>query len=89
LSPKELEFLRLFASGLAVGQIAESVHRSKQTISGQKASLKRKLGITRDTDLFRYAYDNGLVMGKEDRPGDIQLPDDDTPAGDPPGKSGE
>ncbi|WP_043201795.1 response regulator transcription factor [Paraburkholderia acidipaludis] len=67
LSPKELEFLRLFASGYSVGQIADNLHRSKQTISGQKVSVKRKLGLTRDADLFRYAFDSGLVMGREGR----------------------
>lgn len=67
LSSKELEFLRLFASGFSVGQIAENLHRSKQTISGQKVNVKRKLGITRDADLFRYAFDSGLVMGWEGR----------------------
>ena len=67
LTGKEIEFLRLYASGYSVGQIAEMLHRSKQTISGQKVSVKRKLGITRDADLFRYAFDEGLAMGLEDR----------------------
>lgn len=67
LSAKELECLRLYALGYSVGQIAEKLHRSKQTISGQKVSAKRKLGITRDADLFRFAFDAGLVMGREER----------------------
>ncbi|WP_321907866.1 response regulator [Paraburkholderia sp. J11-2] len=67
LTGKELEFLRLYSSGHSVGKIAEILHRSKQTISGQKVSVKRKLGISRDADLFRYAFDAGLAMGREDR----------------------
>jgi two-component system capsular synthesis response regulator RcsB len=61
LSQREAEVVRLFASGLTVNEIAERLHRSKKTISTQKAKAMEKLGVERDVDLFRYAMENGLV----------------------------
>jgi two-component system capsular synthesis response regulator RcsB len=61
LSKRELEVLRLYASGLTVNEIAERLSRSKKTISTQKARAMEKLGVERDVDLLRYAMDNGIV----------------------------
>jgi two-component system capsular synthesis response regulator RcsB len=60
LSPKELEVVRLLASGLSVSQIAGRLHRSKQTISAQKVSAMGKLGVTNDAALFIYLQEQGL-----------------------------
>lgn len=60
MSKRELEVIRLYVSGLSVNEIAEQLHRTKQTISSQKASAMRKLGISRDADLFRFAFESGL-----------------------------
>ncbi|MFU1906921.1 response regulator transcription factor [Bordetella avium] len=57
LSRRELEVIRLYISGLSVQEIADQLHRTKQTISSQKSSAMRKLDITRDADLFRFAYE--------------------------------
>ncbi|WP_369789942.1 response regulator [Rouxiella sp. WC2420] len=54
LSPKETEVMRLMKQGQTVKQIAQMLHRSKQTISGQKKSAMNKLGLTTDADLFEY-----------------------------------
>lgn len=59
LSKRELEVVRLFVSGLTITEIAEQLHRTKQTISTQKANAMRKLGITRDSDLFLLAFESG------------------------------
>jgi two-component system capsular synthesis response regulator RcsB len=61
LSKRELEVVRLYASGLTVKQIAERVSRSKKTISTQKTRAMQKLGIERDVDLLRYAMEHGIV----------------------------
>jgi len=61
LTRRESEVVRLFVSGLSVGEIAERLHRSKQTVSTQKNSAMRKLGLEREADLFRYAIETGLV----------------------------
>ncbi|WP_233344549.1 response regulator [Burkholderia cepacia] len=61
LTTREIEVVRLFGAGYTVGEIATQLHRSKQTISSQKSSAMKKLGIVRDADLIRYA-DEGDVQ---------------------------
>ncbi len=57
LTRRESEVVRLYVSGLTINEVAERLHRSKQTISSQKSSAMKKLGIERDADLFRYAME--------------------------------
>ncbi|MEG3134378.1 response regulator [Rouxiella sp. T17] len=54
ISPKETEVLRLMKQGQTVNQIAQMLHRSKQTISGQKKSAMSKLDLVSDAELFEY-----------------------------------
>ncbi|EHK63218.1 response regulator transcription factor [Achromobacter arsenitoxydans] len=61
LTRRETEVVRLYVSGVSINEIAEQFNRSKQTISSQKASAMRKLGIARDVELFRFAYESGLL----------------------------
>ncbi len=60
LSPRELEVTRLLAAGRTVGEIAARLCRSKQTVSAQKISAMRKLGLTNDAALFLYLQEQGL-----------------------------
>jgi len=60
LSPRELEITRLLAQGLSVNEIALQLNRSKQTISAQKVSAMRKLGIDNDAALYIYMQAHGL-----------------------------
>lgn len=59
-SPREMEVLRLLASGLTVTQIAEQLHRSITTISRQKGDVMRKLGLKNDAELFEYLRSDGF-----------------------------
>lgn len=68
LSQRESEVVRLYASGLTINEIAERLHRSKKTISTQKASAMEKLSIERDVDLLRYAMENGLITSSTAMP---------------------
>ncbi|WP_333677774.1 response regulator transcription factor [Dyella sp.] len=68
LSKRELEVLRLYASGLTINEIAERVSRSKKTISTQKTRAMQKLGIERDVDLLRYAMEHGIVASQPQPP---------------------
>ena len=61
LSKREFEVVRLYVSGLTVNEIAARLNRSKQTVSSQKASAMKKLGIVREADLFKYAMETGLL----------------------------
>ncbi|MCA8091846.1 cable pilus system response regulator transcription factor CblR [Burkholderia anthina] len=52
LSPREHEVLRCFLAGMSVSDIASKFSRSRKTISAQKQSAFRKLGIRSDAELF-------------------------------------
>ncbi|MDN7471042.1 LuxR C-terminal-related transcriptional regulator, partial [Burkholderia orbicola] len=81
LSAREIEVVRLYASGLTVNEIAERLSRSKKTISTQKARAMEKIGVEKDIDLLRYAIENGIVAaaGSEGRGGEAE----DAQGGDP------
>ncbi|WP_426395677.1 response regulator [Ralstonia sp. R-29] len=53
LSPREREVLRCCLDGMSVTDIAEKFARSIKTISSQKRSAYRKLGIENDIELFK------------------------------------
>jgi two-component system, NarL family, captular synthesis response regulator RcsB len=61
LSRRELEVVRLFVSGMTIKEISEKLNRSIKTISTQKNTAMRKLGLDRDSELFQYAQSNGLL----------------------------
>ncbi|MTD18557.1 response regulator [Pseudomonas sp. CCM 7891] len=56
LTPKEQEVLRCFLDGMSVNSIAEKFSRSASTISTQKQSAYRKLGIGSDSELFKFTH---------------------------------
>ncbi|OON41332.1 DNA-binding response regulator [Izhakiella australiensis] len=60
LSPKEMEVLRLLLRGLTVNEISAHLKRTKQTVSAQKSSAMRKLGVTSEFELYQYAQQLGL-----------------------------
>jgi len=61
LSKREVEVLRLYVAGMKINDIASQLHRSKQTVSSQKNSAMRKIGVASDADLFKYALEVGLA----------------------------
>jgi len=63
LSRREVEVIRLYVDGASVTQIAHQLHRTKQTVSTQKSSAMKKLGLRCDLDLFRFAYQKGMLQG--------------------------
>lgn len=56
LSPREREVLRCCLDGMSVTQIADKFARSVKTISGQKQSAFRKLGVRNDSELFKIQH---------------------------------
>lgn len=60
LSPREMEVLRLIASGLKIKQIADRLSRGVTTISKQKSDAMRKLGLRNDAELFDYLRREGF-----------------------------
>lgn len=54
LSPREIEVIRCYLDGLSITQFAGKYARSRKTISGQKQTALRKLGLRSDLELFKY-----------------------------------
>ncbi|AOJ02183.1 MULTISPECIES: response regulator transcription factor [Burkholderia] len=61
LSPREIEVVRLCATGMTMTDIANRYGRSIKTVSTHKHNAMGKLGLKSDVDLFMYASENGLV----------------------------
>lgn len=61
LSAREWEVFQLYVQGFAVHEIAARLQRSGKTISTQKRSAMRKLGLETEADLIGYARQIGLV----------------------------
>jgi two-component system, NarL family, captular synthesis response regulator RcsB len=55
LSAREWEIFQLYARGMTVKQIGIHLQRSGKTISTQKRSAMRKLGLETEADLIEYA----------------------------------
>ena len=54
LTPREMEVVRCYLTGMSLGQIAQKFARHVKTISGQKQSALRKLGLRSDAELFLF-----------------------------------
>lgn len=54
LSPREIEVVRCYLDGMSLKQISEKFMRHIKTISGQKQSAIRKLGLRSDAELFKF-----------------------------------
>lgn len=61
LSHREFEVMRGIASGESVGEIAERMHLSVKTVSTYRARLLEKMGMQTNSELTRYAIQNGLA----------------------------
>lgn len=61
LSPSELRVLVLAAQGLTARQIAEDLHRSRDTISAQLGQARTKLGAKTTSHAVALAFRQGLI----------------------------
>lgn len=61
LTPKESEVLRLLLRGLTISDISTRLNRTKQTVSAQKKSAMRKLGVTSEYELYQQLQQLGLA----------------------------
>jgi DNA-binding NarL/FixJ family response regulator len=74
LTPREMEILRLVASGASNGLIARQLWVTEQTVKFHLSNVYRKLGVANRTEAGAYAHMNGLTEVLS-RPG----PADSTP----------
>ena len=61
LSDREMQVLRLIASGKTVFEIEQEISLSISTISAYHARILEKLSLNNNAELTRYALDNNLV----------------------------
>jgi len=61
LSERDLEILRLLASGDTLSDIAEKLGIAYKTVANTLSRIKEKLGVGQTSDLVRIAVSRGLV----------------------------
>jgi DNA-binding NarL/FixJ family response regulator len=61
LTQRELELLRLVASGATNSHLAGQLFVTEQTVKFHLSNIYRKLGVANRTQASRFAYANGLV----------------------------
>jgi len=57
----ELEVVRLFVGGTSMGDICVQLERTPSTVSTHKNNAIRKLGLTSDAELIKYAFTTGMI----------------------------
>ena len=61
LTPREVEILRLIASGHTTVEIAARLGRSVRTIESHRAAMLRRLGLSTRGELVRHGWTRGLL----------------------------
>ena len=61
LSQREIEVLKYMAQGYTNKQISDTIFVSIKTVETYKVRIKKKLNISRRSDLIRYAINKGLI----------------------------
>lgn len=61
LTDREFEVLKLIAAGLPLTQIAEKLNLAVATISTFRARIIEKTGLKSNSDIIRYALEQGLI----------------------------
>lgn len=61
LSNRELQVLKLIASGKTLKEIGDELALSEKTVATYRSRIGEKMGISSNVDLTRYAMRNGLV----------------------------
>jgi two-component system, NarL family, invasion response regulator UvrY len=60
LSAREMEIMRLLASGASLAEIAEALGVGYKTVANTASQMKLKLGVARTADLVRLAIETGV-----------------------------
>lgn len=61
LSNRELQVLKMIASGMTLKEIGAELDLSEKTIATYRARISEKMGLATNVDLTRYAMRHGLV----------------------------
>jgi DNA-binding NarL/FixJ family response regulator len=66
LTSREREVLHLAAQGLTNAEIAARLSISPATVATHRSSLMRKLNLHSQTDLVRYAIQQGILLSGDE-----------------------
>jgi DNA-binding NarL/FixJ family response regulator len=61
LSNRELEVLRLVAAGKTIKEVAAELHLSEKTIATYRIRLSKKMNLSTNVELARYALQHNLA----------------------------
>ena len=61
LSPRETDVLRLIALGLTSAEMSGRLHLSRRTVESHRRRIHRKLGLSKRSELVRYALARHLI----------------------------
>ena len=61
LSNRELQVLKMIASGKSLKEIGAELALSEKTVATYRARIAEKMGMSTNVDLTRYAMRHGLV----------------------------
>jgi two-component system, NarL family, invasion response regulator UvrY len=62
LTDREFQVFSLLASGIRKSEIAEKLVISKNTLSNHRNNIMKKMNISSNSDLTRYAIQNGIIQ---------------------------
>lgn len=68
LTPREIEIVKLVASGLKTKDIAEQLHLSPHTVNTHRKNILKKLDLSSGSELVLYAVRTGLIETETSRP---------------------
>jgi two-component system, NarL family, response regulator NreC len=69
LSPRETDVLRLIALGLTSAEMSGRLHLSRRTVESHRRRIHRKLGLSKRSELVRYALARHLIGDPPDAAG--------------------
>lgn len=61
LSDREMQVFQLLAAGKTVGEIAENIFLSVNTVSTYRTRILEKLGLNNNAEIMKYALDNNIL----------------------------
>lgn len=67
LTNREIEVFEQLGQGMSVKDIAKNLVVSIYTVYTHMNTIKRKLGVEKNSDLIRYAIENPLILKHEER----------------------
>jgi len=62
LTDREFQIFTMLASGIRKSEIAEKLSISKNTVSNHRNNILKKMNMSMNSELTRYAVQNGIIQ---------------------------